>query len=151
MIFVTLCIALIYTGIYYCLKLYYKPEVFDLISDNEYLTIAGTYLDSPINSKIVINSLRYYDENIGTNMEIKTNFCNIYVYDEMGNLLLKGERKSDTVQSLNTLLSSENLTFDKRLKSNSIFDHNYQTLTLLIEYGTRENEKINSIIKIYDY
>ena len=115
MIFVTLCIALIYTGIYYCLKLYYKPEVF------------------------------------GTNMEIKTNFCNIYVYDEMGNLLLKGERKSDTVQSLNTLLSSENLTFDKRLKSNSIFDHNYQTLTLLIEYGTRENEKINSIIKIYDY
>ena len=151
MIFVTLCIALIYTGIYYCLKLYYKPEVFDLISDNEYLTIAGTYLDSPINSKIVINSLRYYDENIGTNMEIKTNFCNIYVYDEMGNLLLKGERKSNTVQSLNTLLSSENLTFDKRLKSNNIFDHNYQTLTLLIEYGTRENEKINSIIKIYDY
>ena len=69
----------------------------------------------------------------------------------MGNLLLKGERKSDTVQSLNTLLSSENLTFDKRLKSNNIFDHNYQTLTLLIEYGTRENEKINSIIKIYDY
>ena len=36
-------------------------------------------------------------------------------------------------------------------KSNNIFDHNYQTLTLLIEYGTRENEKINSIIKIYDY
>ena len=39
MIFVTLCIALIYTGIYYCLKLYYKPEVFDLISDNNLLLV----------------------------------------------------------------------------------------------------------------
>ena len=84
-------------------------------------------------------------------MEIETKSYKLYVYDENDNLLIQSEKSSDNLEKLNNLLSSENLTFDKRLKSNSIFDHHYQTLTLLIEYGTRENEKINSIIKIYDY
>lgn len=148
MIFVTLCIALIYTGIYYCLKLYYKPEVFDLISDNNLLEVSGTYLDSPIDSKVVINSI-YCHESVN-NMEIETKSYKLYVYDENDNLLIQSEKSSDNLEKLNNLLSSENLTFDKRLKSNSIFDHHYQTLSLILEYGEKNDQKININIKVYE-
>lgn len=144
----TLCIALIYTGIYYCLKLYYKPEAFDLISDNNLLEVSGTYLDSPIDSKVVINSI-YCHESVNS-MEIETKSYKLYVYDENDNLLIQSEKNSDNLEKLNNLLSSESLIFDKRLKSNNIFDHHYQTLSLILEYGEKNDQKINSNIKVYE-
>lgn len=148
MILVTLCIALIYTGIYYCLKLYYKPEAFDLISDNNLVEVSGTYLDSPIDSKVVINSI--YCHEMVNNMEIETKSYKLYVYDENDNLLIQSEKNSDNLEKLNNLLSSESLIFDKRLKSNNIFDHHYQTLSLILEYGEKNDQKINSNIKVYE-
>lgn len=148
MIFITLLIASIYSGIYYCLKLYYKPEVFDLISDNNLLEVSGTYLDSPIDSKVVINSI-YCHESVN-NMEIETKSYKIYVYDENDNLLLQGERINDKPRKINDMLMDENLVFDKRLKSNNIFDHHFKVLTIVIEYGEKETNQISCLVKVFD-
>lgn len=150
MIFITLLIASIYSGIYYCLKLYYTPHVYALTSDNDYLLIDGTYLDSPVGSKIVINSLYYSDEFTNADNELKLNSYKIYVYDENDNLLLQGERINDKPRKINDMLMDENLVFDKRLKSNNIFDHHFKVLAIVIEYGEKETNQISCLVKVFD-
>ena len=140
----------IYSGIYYCLKLYYTPHVYALTSDNDYLLIDGTYLDSPVGSKIVINSLYYSDEFTNADNELKLNSYKIYVYDENDNLLLQGERINDKPRKINDMLMDENLVFDKRLKSNNIFDHHFKVLAIVIEYGEKETNQISCLVKVFD-